>query len=165
MDNVIGKLTIFAAGIVVGVFLMRPGSAQQSQMPGLRLNHVGIYAKDFDESMRFYTKIMGFREAFSLKDKDGNPMITYLQISRDTFLELAPANAQRPAGLSHVGIWPDDLNATVAELRRRGVKVDDPRITSSKSSITNVVDPNEVRLELLNILPDSLQRKAIDSWR
>jgi catechol 2,3-dioxygenase-like lactoylglutathione lyase family enzyme len=165
MDNVIGKLTLFAAGIVIGVFLMRPGSAQQSQMSGLRLNHVGIYAKDFDESMRFYTKTMGFREAFSLKDKDGNPMITYLQVSRDTFLELAPATAQRPAGLSHVGIWPDDLNATVVELRQRGVKVDDPRITSSKSSITNVVDPNGVRLELLNILPDSLQRKAIDSWR
>lgn len=53
----------------------------------------------------------------------------------------------------------------MVELRRRGVKVDDPRITSSKSSITNVVDPNGVRLELLNILPDSLQRKAIDSWR
>jgi catechol 2,3-dioxygenase-like lactoylglutathione lyase family enzyme len=115
--------------------------------------------------MNFYTKTMGFREAFSLKDKDGNPMLTYLQISRDTFLELAPANAQRPAGLSHVGIWPDDLNATVLELRQRGVKVDDPRVTSSKSSITSIVDPNGVRLELLNILPDSLQRKAIDSWR
>lgn len=165
MDKVIGKLAFFAAGIVVGVFLMRPGNAQRSQMPGLRLNHVGIYAKDFDESMRFYTKTMGFREAFSLKDKDGNPMITYLQISRDTFLELAPATAQRPAGLSHVGIWPDDLNATVSELRQHGVKVDDPRITSSKSSITSVVDPNGVRLELLNILPDSLQRKAIDSWK
>jgi catechol 2,3-dioxygenase-like lactoylglutathione lyase family enzyme len=165
MDKVIGKLAFFAAGIVVGVVLMRPGNAQQSQMPGLRLNHVGIYAKDFDESMRFYTKTMGFREAFSLKDKDGSPMITYLQISRDTFLELAPATAQRPAGLSHVGIWPDDLNATVSELRQHGLKVDDPRITSSKSSITSVVDPNGVRLELLNILPDSLQRKAIDSWK
>jgi catechol 2,3-dioxygenase-like lactoylglutathione lyase family enzyme len=165
MDNVTGKLTFFAAGIVVGVFLMRPSSAQQNPTPALRLNHVGIYAKDFDESMRFYTKTMGFREAFSLKDKDGNPAITYLQISRDTFLELAPANAQRPAGLSHVGIWPDDLNATVLELRQRGVKVDDPRVTSSKSSITSIVDPNGVRLELLNILPNSLQRKAIDSWR
>src|ERR1700688_5292639 len=110
MDNVIGKLTLFAAGIVIGVFLMRPGSAQQSQMSGLRLNHVGIYTKDFDESMRFYTKTMGFREAFSIKDKDGKPTLTYLQLSRDTFLELAPATAERPAGLSHVGFWPGDLN-------------------------------------------------------
>ena len=90
------------------------------------------------------------------------------QVSADALAALAglaPANAQRPAGLSHVGIWPDDLNATILELRQRGVKVDDPRITSSKSSITNVTDPNGVRLELLNILPDSLQTRAIDSWK
>ena len=165
MANFMGKFVVFAAGIVVGVFLIRPGSAQQSPTPAQRLNHVGIYAKDFNKSMNFYTKTMGFREAFSIKDKDGNPMLTYLQISRDTFLELAPANAQRPAGFSHVGIWPDDLNATVLELRQRGVKVDDPRVTSSKSSITSILDPSGVRLELLNILPDSLQRKAIDSWK
>jgi len=165
MGNLIGKFTFFAAGIMTGVFLMLPGRAQPSETPGLRLNHVGIYAKNFDESLRFYTKTMGLREAFSLKDKDGHPAITYLQISRETFLELAPATAERPAGLSHVGIWPDDLSATIAVLRQRGVKVDEPRITSSKSSITSVVDPNGVRLELLNILPDSLQRKAIDSWK
>jgi catechol 2,3-dioxygenase-like lactoylglutathione lyase family enzyme len=165
MGNLIGRFAFFAAGIVTGVFLMLPGRAQPSETPGLRLNHVGVYAKDFDESLGFYTKTMGFREAFSLKDKDGNPAITYLQISRDTFLELAPATAERPAGLSHVGIWPDDLNSTVAVLRQRGVKVDEPRVTSSKSSITSIVDPNGVRLELLNFLPDSLQRKAIDSWK
>ena len=30
MANFMGKFVVFAAGIVVGVFLIRPGSAQQS---------------------------------------------------------------------------------------------------------------------------------------
>jgi catechol 2,3-dioxygenase-like lactoylglutathione lyase family enzyme len=165
MRKLIGSFTLFAAGIGVGVFLMRPIAAQQNQSPGLRLNHVGIYAKDFDESMRFYTQTIGLREAFSIKDKDGKPTLTYLQINKDTFLELAPATAERPAGLSHVGIWPENLNATVAALRQRGVKVDDPRTGSTKTSITNVIDPNGVRLELLDFLPDSLPRKAMDAWK
>jgi catechol 2,3-dioxygenase-like lactoylglutathione lyase family enzyme len=165
MRNLIGGFSLFAAGIAVGIFVMQPVAAQQNQNPGLRLNHVGIYTKDFDESMRFYTKTMGFREAFSIKDKDGKPTLTYLQLSRDTFLELAPATAERPAGLSHVGFWPEDLNAAVAALRQRGVKVDDPRTGSTKTSITNVIDPNGVRLELLDFLPDSLPRKAMDSWK
>jgi catechol 2,3-dioxygenase-like lactoylglutathione lyase family enzyme len=165
MRNPIGGFALFAAGVAVGVFLMQPGLAQQNQNPGLRLNHVGIYTKDFDESMRFYTKTMGFREAFSIKDKDGKPTLTYLQIGRDTFLELAPATAERPAGLSHVGFWPEDLNAAVTALRQRGLKVDDPRTGATKTSITNVIDPNGVRLELLDFLPDSLPRKAIDSWK
>ena len=165
MRNLIGKFTLFTSGIVVGVFLMQPGAAQQTQTPGLRLNHVGVYAKDFDESMQFYTKTMGFREAFTIKNNEGKPTLAYLQISRDTFLELAPATAERPAGLSHVGIWPDNLSATVATLRQRGVKVEDPRTGSTKTSITNVTDPNGIRLELLDFLPESLPRKAMDSWK
>jgi catechol 2,3-dioxygenase-like lactoylglutathione lyase family enzyme len=165
MRSLIGAFSLFAAGVVVGVFLMQPGLAQQNQNPGLRLNHVGIYTKDFDESMRFYTQTMGFREAFTIKDKDGKPTLAYLQLSKDTFLELAPATADRPVGLSHVGFWPVDLNAAVAALRQRGVKVDDPRTGSTKTSITNVIDPNGVRLELLDFLPGSLPRIAIDSWK
>lgn len=165
MRSLIGSITLFASGIVVGVFLMQPSAAQQNQNPGLRLNHVGIYAKDYDESMRFYTKTIGLREAFTIKDKDGKPTLSYLQINRDTFLEVAPATGDRQVGLSHIGIWPENLNATVASLRERGVKVDDPRTSSSKTSITNAIDPNGVRLELLDFLPDSLPRKAMDNWK
>ena len=144
---------------------MQPSAAQPNQNPGLRLNHVGIYAKDYDESMRFYTQTVGLREAFTIKDKDGKPTLTYLQINRDTFLEVAPASAERPAGLSHIGIWPLDLNATVASLRQHGATVGDPRTGATKTSITNVTDPNGVRLELLDFLPDSLPRKAMDAWK
>jgi catechol 2,3-dioxygenase-like lactoylglutathione lyase family enzyme len=165
MRTLIGSFTLFAAGVITGMFFMQPTAAQRNPAPGLRLNHVGIYAKDFDESMRFYTQTIGLREAFTIRDKDGKPTLAYLQINRDTFLELAPATAERPVGLSHVGIWPENLNATVAAFRQRGVKVDDPRTGSTKTSITNVIDPNNVRLELLDFLPDSLPRKAIDSWK
>ncbi len=164
MRSLIGSITLFAAGLAVGVFLMQPSAAQTNQSTGLRLNHVGVFAKDYDESMRFYTKTMGLREAFTIKDKDGKPTLSYLQISKDTFLELAPAGT-RPVGLSHVGIWPEDLNATVAMLRQRGVKVDDPRTGSTKTSITNAMDPDGIRLELLDFLPDSLPRKAMDNWK
>jgi catechol 2,3-dioxygenase-like lactoylglutathione lyase family enzyme len=165
MRRIIACFTFFAAGIGVGAFLMQPGHAQTNQGSGLRLNHVGIYVKDFDESMRFYTQTMGFREAFTIKDPNGKPVLAYLQITQDTFLELAPATAERPAGLSHIGIWPEDQNATVAALRQRGVQVNDPRIGSTKTSITNVTDPNGVRLELVDFLPGSLPRKAMDEWK
>jgi catechol 2,3-dioxygenase-like lactoylglutathione lyase family enzyme len=165
MRSLFNGFALFAAGMIAGGLLMQPGAAQQVQNPGLRLNHVGIYTKDFDASMRFYTQTMGFREAFSIKDKDGKPTLTYLQLSKDTFLELAPATAQRPAGLSHIGFWPEDLNVAVTTLRQRGVKVDDPRTGSTKTSITNVTDPDGVRLEMLDFLPDSLPRKAMDSWK
>jgi catechol 2,3-dioxygenase-like lactoylglutathione lyase family enzyme len=165
MRRIIGCFALFAAGVGVGVFLLQPSRAQTSQVSGLRLNHVGIFVKDFDESMRFYTQTMGFREAFTIKDANGKPVLAYLQITQDTFLELAPSTAERPVGLSHIGIWPQDLTATITALRARGVQVNDPRTGSTKTSITNVVDPNGVRLELVDFLPGSLPRKAIDEWK
>jgi catechol 2,3-dioxygenase-like lactoylglutathione lyase family enzyme len=165
MRRIAGCFALFAAGIGVGAFLMQPGRAQTNPASGLRLNHVGIYVKDFDESMRFYTQTMGFREAFTITDPSGKPVLAYLQMTRDTFLELAPATAERPVGLSHIGMWPEDLKATIAALRERGVQVNDPRTGSTKTSITNVTDPNGVRLELVDFLPDSLPRKAMDEWK
>src|SRR5271166_2711998 len=146
MRHAMSALGLFGAGLVLGILITQPGTAQADRIEGLRLNHVGIYVKDLTESLNFYTKVMGFQEAFSFKDKNGNPTTVYLQINRDTFLELAPATPERPVGLSHMGIWADDINATVAALRQRGVKLDDPRAGASKSPLTNVMDPNGVRV-------------------
>jgi catechol 2,3-dioxygenase-like lactoylglutathione lyase family enzyme len=165
MRRIITCIAFFAAGIGVGSFLMQPGHAQSTPVSGLRLNHVGIYVKDFDESMRFYTQTMGFREAFTIKNPEGKPVLAYLQITRDTFLELAPATADRPVGLSHIGIWPEDMSAAVAALRSHGVMVADPRTGSTKTSITNVTDPNGVRLELVDFLAGSLPKKAMDEYK
>jgi catechol 2,3-dioxygenase-like lactoylglutathione lyase family enzyme len=158
-------LALFVAGIGVGVFLTQPSAAPQEKVAGLRLNHVGLYVKNFDESKNFYTKTMGFREVFAFKDKEGKPAITYLQIDHDTFLELAPASPEHPVGFSHAGIWADDLKTTVVALRQRGVKLDDPRTGLTAAPLTNVTDPDGLRLELLEYPPASLQRKAIDGWK
>ena len=158
-------LVLFVAGTLFGILATQPSAMPQDKNAGLRLNHFGIYVKDFDESMNFYTKTMGFREAFSLKDKDGKPTLAYLQINRDTFLELAPATTDRPVGFSHAGLWSDDLNKTVTILRKRDVKMDNPISGATKSLLTNVIDPNGVRLELLEYPPESLQKKAMDSWK
>ena len=158
-------VVLFMAGTAFGIFATQPSAAPQEKAIGLRLNHFGIYVKDLDESMNFYTKVMGFHEAFSVKDKDGKPALVYLQINRDTFVELAPASADHPVGVSHIGIWADDVNKTVAILRERGVKMDNPISGGTKALLTNMFDPNGVRLELLEYPPESLQRKAIDAWK
>ncbi|HLK51290.1 MAG TPA: VOC family protein [Bryobacteraceae bacterium] len=165
MRKIISGITLFAAGLIAGILMMQPSAAQPGPSLGLRLNHVGVFAKDYDESMRFYTQTMGFKEAFTIRDKEGKPTLSYLQITRDTFLEVAPATGDRTPGLSHVGIWPENMSATIAGLRQRGVMVNDPRTGSTGTSISNVTDPNGVRLELVDFLAGSLPRKAMENWK
>jgi catechol 2,3-dioxygenase-like lactoylglutathione lyase family enzyme len=159
-------LTLFVAGIVVGTVLISPGLAQETKTAGLRLNHVGIAVKDFQESLNFYTKVMGFRVAYAMPSPDGKPTTTFLQISRDTFIEMAPATANLPAGLTHIGILTDDANATVTQLRQAGATAPDPRSGGATGSrLSNVMDPNGIRLEVVDQPSGSLMRKAMESWK
>jgi hypothetical protein len=41
----------------------------------------------------FYQKALGFKEAYALKKPEGSPLLTYLQIGRDTFLEVSAVHA------------------------------------------------------------------------
>lgn len=159
----LGGLTLFAAGVFVGG-AMPPAGAQQPDGASLRLNHVGIAVKDFQESLNFYTKVMGFKVAYALPSPDGKPTTTFLQISRDTFIEMAPATDKLPAGLTHIGLLTDDANASVTQLRQRGANVPDVRSGGGTGSrLSNVLDPNGIRLELVEQPAGSLMRKAMDS--
>jgi catechol 2,3-dioxygenase-like lactoylglutathione lyase family enzyme len=159
-------VTLFVAGIVVGSILMQSSAAQEKRT-GLRLNHVGIAVTDYDKAMDFYTKVMGFKIAFRFPPgPDGKPTTTYFQINKDTFLEMAPASAQVPAGITHMGIETTDAKTTVLELRGAGAHVEDVRVSGpTKANLSNIYDPDHIRLEIIELTPDSLHKKAEDSWK
>ena len=159
-------LTLFVAGVVVGTAMIPSSVAQETSNGALRLNHVGIAVKDFQESLNFYTKVMGFRVAYALPSPDGKPTTTFLQISRDTFLEMAPATANLPTGITHIGILTDDANSSVTQLRQAGAAVPDVRSGGATGSrLSNVMDPEGIRLELVEQPSGSLMRKAMESWK
>lgn len=154
--------------LVVGLAIggsVTTGLAQQGA-PGVRINHVGVTVKDIDESVRFYTTGLGFREAYRVNDEKGALTMVAVQISKDTFLELAPANANRAPGLSHIGIEADDIQATVARLKQAGVQIPDARFAANTGvTLANAADPQGIRVEFLQLNAGSLQRKAIDTWK
>jgi catechol 2,3-dioxygenase-like lactoylglutathione lyase family enzyme len=155
---------IFVVGTFTGMLILQASAAPKEN--GAKLNHVGMYVKNMDASLDFYTKTMGFRETYLFKDDQGKPAMALLQVSRVTFIELMPADADHPAGFSHAGFQMDDEKATIETLRQRGAKVEDAHPgLRMKALSTDVLDPDGLRLELLEFTPDSLQRKAIDSWK
>src|SRR5919109_1763963 len=97
---------LFAAGLFAGLAI-QIGIAQNSNPGVVMMNHVGISVPNVDEAVRYYTQKMGYREAFRVNDEKGQPRLVYMQISKNTFLELNPVNAQRPAGFSHYGLVVD----------------------------------------------------------
>jgi len=153
----------FVCGVLVGVFV-HAGLAQERS--GMALNHVALAVENFPEASRFYSRVMGFPEAFTLRDPDGQPALTYFQVNRNTFIELMPASPARPAGFVHIGLEVSDLDAAVKRLRQGGLSVRDPNVSArTKSRIAVATTPQGTGVELLEFGPDSLQRKVMDAWK
>ena len=153
----------FVCGVFVGIFV-NAGNAQER--PAVALNHVALAVQNFPEASRFYSQVMGFPEAFTLRASDGQPDLTYFQVNRDTFIELMQASNTRPEGFVHIGLEASDLDATVRTLRQRGLSVRDPNVSArTKSRIAVGTTPQGAGIELLEFGPDSLQRKVMDAWK
>jgi catechol 2,3-dioxygenase-like lactoylglutathione lyase family enzyme len=153
----------FVAGLLVGVAL-ESGLAQERPITGL--NHVALSVENFDAASKFYAETMGLKEAFAFREADGTPYLTYFQINRDTFIELMPATASRPAGFVHVGLEVANLDATVKRLRAGGMQVRDPSVSPrTKTRIAVATTPQGTSMELLEIGPESLHRKVMNAWK
>src|SRR5881628_1784890 len=104
---------LFVAGILVGL-AFQSAVAQSPNSGIVGLNHVGISVPNLDEAVTYYTKTLGFPEAFRSKDDKGNVTLVYVQISKNTFIEIQPANPQKPAGINHFGLVVDNMPAATA---------------------------------------------------
>src|SRR5215813_761427 len=121
---------LFIAGIVVGLAV--EGGVAQSLSPNkgiVGLNHVCIVVPNLDEAVNYYTKTLGFPEAFRSKDDKGNVTLVYVQISKNTFIEIQPANAQRPAGMNHFGLHVENMASAISMFKQRGVNVTESRVS------------------------------------
>jgi hypothetical protein len=88
-----------------------------------------------------------------------------MHISKNTFLELQPATAQRPAGFTHYGLHVDNVADAVARFRKSGATVSDVAGSDTKAKLANITDPYMGRIELAELPPESLHYKAIESWK
>jgi catechol 2,3-dioxygenase-like lactoylglutathione lyase family enzyme len=155
---------LFVIGLAFGMVTIRTIDAQQEKGIGLRVNHVGIYVKNLQESVDYYTKTLGMRTGFTM-GRNGNPGTYYIQVDKYTFLELSQSTPERPVGINHVGFQTDNMSDTVAELKKRGIEVPAATAVGSGAPHTSIMDPNGVRLEILEFADGSMQKKAIDSYR
>jgi catechol 2,3-dioxygenase-like lactoylglutathione lyase family enzyme len=162
-------LALFVAGILVGGLAVHTAIAQnQSLSPNrgiVALNHVAISVPDIDKAVAYYTKTMGFPEAFRLTNAQGQVQLVYVQISQNTFIELQPANAQRPPGINHFGVHVENMGQAVAMFKARGAAVQETNVSGTKAILNNIVDPNGVRMELAELPPESMHRQAMQRWR
>jgi catechol 2,3-dioxygenase-like lactoylglutathione lyase family enzyme len=156
----------FIAGALVGGLAVQAAIAQnQSPNHGVvALNHVGIIVPDLDKAVTYYTKTLGFPEAFRQNDASGKVQLVYVQISKNTFVELQPANG-RPLGVSHFGLHVENVKDAVGMFKSRGADVAAINLSGTKAILSNINAPDGIRIELAELPPESLHRQAMERWK
>jgi len=132
------------------------------------IGHNAYRVRDLDKSLAFYCGILGFKEAFRLYRDDGSTWLVYVLVNDDTFIELFPGGEEaleigpKSIAYTHVSLAVDDIFATVRELAGRGLEViGEPKMGRDYNYQFWITDPDGNRIELMQMMPNSLQLKAI----
>jgi catechol 2,3-dioxygenase-like lactoylglutathione lyase family enzyme len=166
MEAAMRGFALFAAGIVVGLGVTAGAQNLPPNHGIVGLSFVGVSVTNLDKAVEYYTKTLGFPEAYRPFTAAGDPQFVIVQVSKDTFIQLWPATAQRPPGIEHFALQVENLPAVAAMLKQRGAAVGD--ITFNKTTRmdhANLTDPNGVRMELIELPPESPLGQAMARWR
>ncbi|MDL2229595.1 VOC family protein [Treponema sp. OttesenSCG-928-L16] len=135
------------------------------------ITHLALTVKDMDRSVDFYCRVLGLKKAFEIAEPDtGAPWIVYLHLAKSQFVELfyngTRENPWEPElrGFNHICFEVDDIHKTAEHIKNAGYKLDkEPRLGADKNWQCWVTDPDGVRIELMQISPESPHAKAAGS--
>ncbi len=122
----------------------------------LRYDHVHIYASDAEEMEAWFTEKLG--ATVTSRSGEGKGASVFLELGGKSVLVRGPKEGEnrQPAsgveqfGLHHFGFVVDDLQATAAALRERGVKFTlDPVEFRPGVYISYIEGPDKVSIEIV----------------
>lgn len=122
----------------------------------MRFSHTSITVKSIDESVRFYTEVLGLEFDRRRAIPENHAEIAFV---RDPMsgarVELTcwegKASWESGEQLDHLAFETDDLDAFLALARSKGVRVakEPYRLQGGSSRIAFVLDPDDVWIEIL----------------
>ncbi|MGV9666574.1 SMU1112c/YaeR family gloxylase I-like metalloprotein [Nocardia niigatensis] len=125
----------------------------------LRVHHVAIIAADYARSKAFYTEVLGLRVIAEHYRAERRSYKLDLALPDGGQVELfsfpePPARVSRPeaAGLRHLAFAVADVGEAAAELRGRGVAVEEVRVDEHTGKrFVFFADPDDLPLELYEV--------------
>jgi lactoylglutathione lyase len=126
--------------------------------------HTCFTAKDLEATIDFYQNKLGFAHAFDFRNDAGERTGVYLHIGGRNFIEIFggnPTPKDKDQSFKHMCLEVDEIEATVKELRDRGVEVTDPKLGKDKSWQAWLTDPDGNPIELHAYTSDSKQNVSL----
>jgi lactoylglutathione lyase len=106
-----------------------------------------------------------------MNNDDGSLWMVYVKTGSDAFIELFTQGGdqadipQSASGFKHLCLWVDDIETTLHDLKAKGLDVDPDGARTGRSKCRQyfIADPDGVRIELMQLMPESKQAEALNS--
>lgn len=131
------------------------------------LSHAAIRTADILDSIRFYTGVLGLREAFRMTGEDGALETAYLYLAPGQYLELFSGGARLGTsgpdviGVCHLCLMTEDVRRSYEAVKAAGGPLDSPvKRGRSRCLMFWTHDPDGTEIEIMEMPPESLQAQA-----
>ena len=132
------------------------------------LSHVAIRTSCMEDSLRFYTEVLGLREAFRMCREDGTLATVYLFLAPGQYLELfsggeraAEKSGSGTAGFCHICLMTKDIRRSFEAVRDAGGPLDsEVKRGKSRCLMFWTHDPDGIQIEVMEMPPESFQAQA-----
>ena len=115
----------------------------------MTIKYCTIIVKDTEESIKFYTEVMGFKQDSQFLPPIPGTKITLMKGKGETMFELIE-NKSLATGTYSTGVEVDDLDTALSNVRDKGAKVIMEITPISVGSMAMIEDPNGARIALIH---------------
>ena len=112
----------------------------------IKVQYSTMIVKNLEESIKFYRDVLGFKEGYNVEIPGG--AITIMNSENGASVELIE-NTNFEVGLYSIGTDVNDLDETIRYLREKRYETTGPVIPTTVGRMTFVLDPNGVRICLI----------------
>ena len=131
------------------------------------LSHVAIRTRSMEDSIWYYTRVLGLREAFRMYREDGSLSTAYLYLAPGQYLELFSDGSRNGIsgpdviGFCHLCLMTKDIHRSYESVRKAGGPLDS-EIKRGRSMCWMfwTHDPDGTQIEVMEMPPESLQAQA-----
>ena len=112
----------------------------------VKVDHIGVAVSDLDESLKFYTEILGINLHGTEVVEEQKVKVAFLPVG-DTEIELLEATSEdsaiakfietRGQGVQHIALMVEDIESAINEMKEKGMRMIDesPRYGAGKAKI------------------------------
>jgi lactoylglutathione lyase len=160
---VINKLILlFAiAGLTPGL-----GAQAQAESPHIvGMAHMAYYVSDLAKARAYYEGLLGFQEAFALKNSDGSDHVVFIKINDRQYIELVVEAPKNHGFLYDAGFETNDAKGMRDHLASLGIPVPEKVMKDATGNLSfDITDPSGFTIQIVQYLPDSLTGRGKDKF-